>query len=187
MNGSVISMGAIINFYIEGFGYNSVQTSILGATFVIVGVFSSMIFPILISKYNWFLISLRIIAIGAFLSCIITTFSLSSGSTTASLFSIGLLGFFLIPTLSVVYSFCTELTYPVSVSLFGCILQAGASLFGTVMTYAASSLVNSPDTKQQSNNNGSLKVSGLVIICLAVSATVTIWVRQDLRRINLAN
>ena len=38
MNGSVICLGAIINFLLEGCGFNNVQISIMSATFVFVCV-----------------------------------------------------------------------------------------------------------------------------------------------------
>jgi len=75
MNGSVICLGAIINFLLEGCGFNNVQISIMSATFVFVGLLSSMVFPILIEKFHWFRRSLRIIAVGA---CFATLFCLIS-------------------------------------------------------------------------------------------------------------
>lgn len=142
MNGSYVSLGTIINFLFEPFGYTSTDTSILGATFVICGLISSIIFPILIEKYHWFLRSLKIIVIGAFISSIIVLIAVPSQKFGFAVIAIGLLGFFVIPTMSVVYAFATELTYPNSEALFGSLLQAGSGIFGTFVAYGISFLIN---------------------------------------------
>lgn len=149
----------------------------MGATFVLVGLFTSMIFPVLIEKFHWFRRSLRIIATGACAATILALICIPTGSFVASIISIGSMGAFLIPTLCVCYSFCTELTYPVSVALFGCLLQAGASIYGTLMTYLCTYIINS---------YGSLYVIILYIIFFATCSLLSICIGEDLRRINLS-
>jgi len=136
-----------------------------------------MIFPILIEKLHYFRKSLRIISVGAFVATIIAMITLPTGSMIASLLSIGLMGGFLIPTLCVIYSFSTELTYPVSVSLFGCLLQAGASVYGTLMTYLSTYIIA---------KLGSIYVVLLFVICYAICSILSFYIQEDLRRINLA-
>jgi hypothetical protein len=142
MNGSVICLGAIINFLLEGFGFNNVEVTIMSVTFIGVGLITSMIFPILIEKLHWFKISLRIIAGGACLATLFCLVTAKMENFLLSIVSIGIMGGFLIPTLCVIYSFAIELTYPVSVALFGCLLQAGASIYGTLMTYLTTWIIS---------------------------------------------
>lgn len=177
MNGSVICLGAIINFLLEGFHFNNVQISVMSATFVFVGLLSSMVFPILIEKFHWFSRSLKIIACGACLSMVLVIPAVESGNFIASTAAIGTLGGFLIPTLCVIYSFAIELTYPVSVALFGCLLQAGASIYGTLMTYLCTYIIR---------KFGSLYVVILLIIFFAICSLLSVFVKEDLRRLNLA-
>lgn len=177
MNGSVICFGAIINFLLEGFGFSNVKISIMSATFVFVGLLSSMVFPLLIEKFHWFRRSLRIIAGGGFVAIVLFTIAMASGSFVFSLITIGILGGFLIPTLCVIYSFAIELTYPVSVALFGCLLQAGASIYGTIMTYMSTYIIG---------RYGSLYCAILCVIFQGICAFLSCFVGEDLRRMNLA-
>lgn len=174
MNGSYVSLGAIINFLIEPFGFDSVDTSILGACFVLCGLISSIIFPILIEKHRWFLRSLRIIAVGAFIAILTVLIALPTHSFSFCLITIGLLGFFVIPTMSIVYAFATELTYPVSEALFGCLLQAGSGIFGTVLTYLASFIIN---------NVGAIFMVVLYAVFFAVCCVFAYFIKEDLRRL----
>lgn len=175
MNGSYTSLGTIINFLFEPFGYTSTDTAILGATFVISGLVSSIMFPILIEKYHWFLRSLKIIVIGAFISSIIVLGAVPSRNFIFAVVSIGLLGFFVIPTMSVVYAFATELTYPASEALFGSLLQAASGIFGTIVAYGISFLINT--------FGGTAALMAYVLfffICMMLAN----FIQEDLRRLN---
>lgn len=178
MNGSYTSLGTIINFLFEPFGYTSTDTSILGATFVLSGLVSSIIFPILIEKYHWFLKSLKIIVIGAFLASIIVLAAVPSRVFYFALASIGLLGFFIIPTMSVVYAFATELTYPSSEALFGSLLQAGSGIFGTIVAYVISFLIN---------NFGGLTALSTYVLFFFICMMLATFIQEDLRRLHPKN
>lgn len=148
----------------------------LGAGFVISGIISTIIFPCLIQKFQWYLRSLRIVAFGAFVSGLAVCFSLPTRSFYISLSSISLLGFFLIPALSIIYAFCTELTFPVSPCLFGCVLQGGSSIFGAIVTYAAPVVI--------SNLNSEFVISFYALMML-VCVVLSVFIKEDLRRLNL--
>ena len=48
----------------------------------------------------------------------------------------------MIPVMCVIYSFATELTYPISEALFGSVLQLGSCVFGTLIAFFASFIIN---------------------------------------------
>lgn len=177
MNGTQISLGAIINFLFESFGFSTRQTSIMGAAFVVSGLVSTMIFPMLIQKFHWFKRSLRIVVFGALTAAISTMVILPTQSFGLSIIATALLGTFLIPTLSITYAFATELTFPVSAPLFGCLLQAGCSIFGAVFTYVGPYLIN---------NLGPIYILITYTVCMVICCSLSFFIKEDLRRINAA-
>lgn len=176
MDGSYTSLGTNINFLFEPFGYSSTDTSILGALFVVTGLVSSIMFPILIDKYQWFLRSLKIITIGAFISSLIILGAIPSKVFGFALLSIASLGFFVIPTMSIVYAFATELTYPCSEALFGSLLQAGSGIFGTVVAYAITFMIN---------KFGSFSALVTYALFFFICGILSHLIKEDLRRLNL--
>ena len=178
MNGSYVSLGTIINFLFEPFGYTATETSILGAIFIVSGLISSIIFPIIIEKYHWLLLSLKLIVTGSFLSSLIVLGAIPSKIFSFASVAISLLGFFVIPTMSVVYAFATELTYPHSEALFGSLLQAGSGIFGTVVAYGISYLIN---------NLGGFAALLAYVIFFFICCVLSHFIHEDLRRLNLKN
>ena len=178
MNGSYVSLGTIINLLFEPFGYTSLDASILGAVFIVSGLIGSIIFPLVLEKYHWFLRSLKIICMGAFVSMLIILGAIPSRIFPFATVSIGLLGFFVIPTMSIVYAFATELTYPNSEALFGSLLQAGSGIFGTTVAYMNSFLVNKLGG-----------FSALLVYCVGffICCVLSNFIKEDLRRLNLKN
>lgn len=141
------------------------------------GLISTMVFPMLIQKFNWFLRSLRIVAFGALFAIICLLVVLPTHNFVLSIIGTGLLGMFLIPTLCIVYAFSTELTYPVSAPLFGCILQAGCSIFGAVFTYVGPILIT---------NLGPTYIIIAYVIFMLICSVLSLFIKEDLRRINIS-
>lgn len=175
MDGSYTSLGTNINFLFEPFGFSPTDTSIMGAIFVVAGLISSIIFPIVIEKYHWFLRCLKMIAIGSFISSIIVLIALPSRVFGFATLAIGLLGFFVIPAMSVTYAFATELTYPISEALFGSLMQAGSGIFATVVSYAITFMIN---------KFGSFFALVVYVIFFLICGILSYMVREDLRRLN---
>ena len=122
INGSATSLATIIAFLIEPFGFNSVDTSIFGVIVALSGFISSIIFPIIIQEYQWYLKSMKMMAFGCVLSQLCILLSLASRNFNLVAIAMFLFGFFNFPVMPVVYSFATEITYPISEALFGGIL-----------------------------------------------------------------
>lgn len=174
MDGSYTSLGTLINFLFEPFGFSSTETGILGATFVVAGLISSILFPILIEKYHWFLRCLKIITIGSFLSSIVVLPAVSSNVFAFATSAIGLLGFFVIPTMSVTYAFATEVTYPISEALFGSLMQAGSGLFATIVSYVITFIIN---------KLGSFYALVTYVVFFLICSMLAYLVKEDLRRL----
>ena len=107
-------LATVISPISQPFKFNSSDASIMGASFVLSGVFGSFLISIFLDKYKCFLKAIRFICFGSFISSIGIYFSLNSESLLLACINIGVLGFCLLPICSVGYSFCTELTYPIS-------------------------------------------------------------------------
>lgn len=174
MDGSYTSLGTLINFLFEPFGFSSTDTSIMGATFVVAGLISSIMFPLLIEKYHWFLRCLKVITIGSFISSIIVIGAVPSKIFAFAVLAIGLLGFFVIPTMSVTYAFATEVTYPISEALFGSLMQAGSGLFATIVSYIITIIIN---------KLGSFYALTTYVVFFLICAILAYLVKEDLRRL----
>ena len=64
LNGSMNCYVAIIALVVEPFGFNSVDSSMMGIIAVAAGYISSFIFPVVIQKYRWYRMSMRILVAG---------------------------------------------------------------------------------------------------------------------------
>ena len=96
------------------YGFSGTDASLMGVSFIISGVIGSFLISIFLDKYKCFLKSIRVICVGSFISAIGIYLTLESGNLYIVCLNIGFLGFFLLPITSVGYSFCTEITYPIS-------------------------------------------------------------------------
>lgn len=107
-------LATVISPISEPYGFDPTDASIMGACFVLSGVVGSFMISIMLDKYKCFLKSIRFICFGSLISALGIYFSLKSGKLYLVCVNIGILGFCLLPICSVGYSFCTELTYPIS-------------------------------------------------------------------------
>ena len=175
MDGSYMSLGTIMDLIFEPNGYTSTDTSILGGIFVVCGLISSIIFPIVIEKHHWFLKSLKMICYGALLSSLLVAIAIPSRIFWFAIISIGLLGFFVIPTMSIVYALATEVTYPSSEALFGSLLQAASGIVGTIISYVIAFVIRM---------FGTIYALILYSILFLVCCLLTFFITEDLRRMS---
>jgi len=121
-NGIYSAFGTIINYILDPFGYTSLDTSILGVGFILFGVTGSIIFPVLIDKYNWFVGSLKIVTVGSCLAGASFFFTLPGQNMYITMVSFTTIGFFIIPVMAITFSLALEVTYPCSEALFGAVM-----------------------------------------------------------------
>jgi cyanate permease len=107
-------LATVISPISKPFGFKSSDASIMGASFVLSGVFGSFLISVLLDKYKCFLKAVRFICFGSLISAVGIYFTLKSGNLVFACLNIGALGLCLLPICSVGYSFCTEITYPIS-------------------------------------------------------------------------
>ena len=112
----------------------------MGASFVLSGVTGSFILSILLDKYKCFLKSIRFICFGSLISAIGIYFTLKGGSLLLVCLNIGVLGFCLLPICSVGYSFCTEITYPISEPMSNGIMTFVSQVVGIIASIIATDL-----------------------------------------------
>lgn len=177
MNGSANCLAPMITFIIEPFGFNSYDSSVLGITCVLSGFLSSIVFPILIQKWQWYLKSMKIMVYGALVAQVAIMLSLVSEELNYVTMAMALFGIFNIPTICIVYTFATEVTYPVSETLFGSIYQAGSCLFSFVMSYVSLYLIDTV---------GATVVTIIFIAIYGISCVLVIFLKEDLRRLKLS-
>lgn len=141
LNGGMNCQIAVITQLVEPFGFNSVDSSLMGSTAVAAGFISSLIFPFVIQKYKWYLKSMSIMATGSLVAQICLLLTLITENRSNVLGACVILGCFNLPGMPVVYSYATETTYPAPEVLFGSILQVGSSLFSSLFSYVALFLI----------------------------------------------
>ena len=171
-------LGAIINNLASAYHFISVDASIFGAVFVVVGLVGSFAFSIYLDKHNAYLKSLRIVCFGGLFAGSLLRFSFNLGRDylIVVVINIGLFGFFLIPIIPVCYSFSVELTYPVSEAMSNGCMMLISQLFSVLGTILATKLADSQPNM----------CIYLFVTMMAVGCFGTFFIKEDLRRINLA-
>ena len=103
----------IINSITKPYGYTTGESGLVGIAFVISGLIGSFIQAILLDKHKNYLFMLRLNCFMAIVSCTIGFYGVPSGKMYILVPNISLMGFFVLPTFSIAYTFAVELTYPI--------------------------------------------------------------------------
>ena len=165
-----------MNSITEPYEYSPFDASLMGMAFVCLGVFGGIFFSILLDKYQCYLKMLRIINFGSLFTGAFTFYFLPLGNTFLFCSNMGLLGLFLLPIISIGYSFCAEVAYPVSDSLSSGIMMLTSQIYGTIVSYLATFLIE--DLKAP--------WAALSLFCVqfTLSLLLTFLMKEDLRRLN---
>ena len=95
------------------FGFNGVDNSIFGASFIFFGVVGSFVFGFLLDKYAKYKLTINVTSFTACGLIVLAFWTLQSGSVAIFSINLACIGFFVIPIIPCSYAFAVELTYPV--------------------------------------------------------------------------
>jgi MFS family permease len=124
--GCYITFGNLLDPLFGNFGYTSGQIVIIGAVFIIMGVVGSLTAGKVLDKTGKYVFLLRSITIAATTMCTVVLISLSlSFPFGLCLLFIAIMGFSLIPIVSVSYALSVELTHPISPPLANGLMVGG--------------------------------------------------------------
>ncbi|CDW79334.1 UNKNOWN [Stylonychia lemnae] len=187
--GIYTSLGAVVSSVTTPFGFNAVDNSIFGATFIFFGVVGSFFFGVMLdktAKYK-FIVCLTSTLACCFISLAFWTLQ----SENVVLFSVNLacIGFFVIPIIPTSYAFAVELTYPVPESISNGMMIMVSQIFGfslviffcfifTIIQGAISSFISSLD-----GQTGPLIVIGVFLTSCCVGALCSYFIKEELRRL----
>ena len=91
--------------------------------------------------------------------------------------NIGLAGFFIVPIMPVAFSFAVELTFPVSEAMSNGTMGLFSQVLGVLETILATKLADEdPDMCIE-----------MFLVMIAIGCVASIFIREDLRRINISN
>lgn len=176
MYGVYTSLGAIINNLVDPFGYTPVDSSIFGATLIFFGLVGSAIASYYLDKTHKYLLILRISVFGSLISSIGMMFTLPTESTLMMTVNIAVLGLFLIPIIPIGYSFSIELTHPVSEAMSNGVMVFFSQIVGTVITIIATPISGYHPERQY--------CTILFIFMVGISCVASLFIKEDLRRLN---
>ena len=177
--GVYTTLGAIINNLVEPFGYTSTDSSIFGATFILLGLVGSFVCSSMLDKTQQYLRTLKIVCWGSFIMTGFIFLSLPSHSVWLLDLNIAILGIFILPIIPVGFAFSVELTYPVSEAMSNGLMMFFSQLIGTGITFVATSVAGTQPQKQY--------CTIMFITMMGLSAFSTLFIKEDLRRLNMSN
>lgn len=139
-SGAIVAQTVISNLS-EPYGYSSSSTSVFGGAFVVAGVAMSVVFSIILDRYQsfnkvlWCIISVTALATAG------TLYTLPKGNVPLFAANMFVLGGFLLPVGPIGISYTTELAYPVSeVAATGINIMI-AQVLGVATSYGGTALI----------------------------------------------
>ena len=107
-----LALSVILDPFFESLGVDHSQVSIIGGVFVVAGVFSSLLFGLLLDKYRKYLLITRILCFGSLIVLAGCFGTFREGSIWIIGASAIVIGILIVPILPVGISFAGELTFP---------------------------------------------------------------------------
>ena len=171
-----LAMGAVLNTLVTPYGYTPAEATILGVAFVVSGIIGSVLFSYLLDLFNCYVLLLKVISISITLLVILVFYTLPSGNLLIFSLNLAILGFLIVPTTPISFSFASELTFPVSVTLTQGILLLVTQIYGTALSYLATYIIEA---------GYPLVVVGIILVQFLLSAVLSFFIKEDLRRLRL--
>jgi len=175
--GVYTTLGAIIDDISASYKYSDKEAAIFGAVFVASGVVGAFVISTFLDKYNAYLKALRLVCFGGLASGIIMKYTIAMGPEyfEYACVNIGVAGFFIVPIIPVSFGFAVELTYPVSEAMSNGTMGLVSQVLSVIVTIVATRLAD--------NDPG--YCIDLFLVMIAIGCVASIFIKEDLRRINL--
>jgi len=170
-------LGAIVNNLVAPFGYTSKDSSIFGVAFILSGLISSAVVSGYLDKTNKYLKTMKVLCFGTLICSACMLITLPSKNVWLLTINISVVGIFILPIIPTCYNFGTELTYPVSEAMTNGFMLFFSQILGTGMTFGATILSNYKPER--------MYTVILLLIMMTISCIASIFVKEDLRRLNL--
>ena len=126
VQGSFNTFGTLVSYLADAYGYNSVDSSIFGAMFVVGGIFGSAVIGVYVAKTHQYKRAEFLICFFATIFNLMAIYIMPLTNVVASSVLFFFVGFSMVPIISVSFDFGVELTYPIGESMSTGVLMNGS-------------------------------------------------------------
>ena len=171
-------LSALLSDFLTPFGFDSVQCGIFGAIYVAVGLIGAFFFSWVLDKKRKYILSLRAVVFGSVAAWSCGYKVLPQQDFKISAISFGICGFFTLSILPVGYSFGVELSHPVAQPMANGIMTLFMQTSSLIVSLVGGYLLDNYDA---------INTLTFFICLFSTAALLTLFVKEDLRRINAEN
>eukprot|EP00355_Strombidium_rassoulzadegani_P008782 CAMPEP_0168620342 /NCGR_PEP_ID=MMETSP0449_2-20121227/7084_1 /TAXON_ID=1082188 /ORGANISM="Strombidium rassoulzadegani, Strain ras09" /LENGTH=156 /DNA_ID=CAMNT_0008661337 /DNA_START=1074 /DNA_END=1540 /DNA_ORIENTATION=- len=136
----------MVDFLSNGFDYESGNSSIFGALFIVGGILGSVAFGIYVEKTLRYRAAVLGIATLSLLLNLVVYFVMPLGILWVTCCLFTLVGFSMVPILAVSFDFAVELTYPIGESYSTGVLMSASQIVGVIQIVISTFLMNKDET-----------------------------------------
>ncbi|KPI84958.1 hypothetical protein ABL78_6001 [Leptomonas seymouri] len=182
--GSVWTYASVLAQILEPFGVSAELSGIIGAVNVVVGTIVSYVVGIWVDRTRWYKYPLLICLIGSVLCCIgLMVIMLKAPAYTSTMdglcsFIYIFAGVFQNTAIPICFEFAMEISYPLSESVPGALLMAGANLCSLIMLSISSAMLGNGVAEKSACVN----VLILITCVCFVGAVLAFFPREKLHR-----
>ena len=183
--GMMNTYGTIIGILTAALGYGTEAASLFGAVFIIGGIIGSAVFGVIVEvKKNYRVVTIIICGLSS-LFAIALSFSLLSNNIVLGSIGCACAGFAMISILPVGMDFGVELTHPTPEPVSSGLLMSAGAVIGIIQTIIASESIHYFEERGKPIT-GCIVAQCSLILCGMIAFVMSIFVKEDLRRINEA-
>ena len=171
MFGINISIATMSSYLFAEFGFSTPEVAAIGGTFLVSGIFASIIVGIILDKYKCYKRMCNILTFLAVIALFCFNFSLPTQSLPLVLANAAVCGLLITPISTITLPLSVEVTFPLGETMSNGFLLSTTLLYGSILTLICSDLVPTQD----------------VIYVYCGSAVVSfgsgLFIKEDLRRL----
>ena len=145
----------------------------LGLLMIISGMFGSVVSGLILDKTRMYRLVNATLYLMSLVSMIIFALTLEWHNSLTLHLAVLLLGYFMTGYLFIGYEMSNEITWPRPESVTAGLLNMSAQIFGVILTYAGSKIVD---------NQGNLAANLFFIVSLSIGLITTLMIRTKLKR-----
>jgi predicted MFS family arabinose efflux permease len=127
------AVGTVISSLTKPYGFSIADNSVFSLVFLVAGIFNSFFLGTILDKYQNYKKLITIISFGTSVSTALFGLALFTESKVFVVFAIAVMGAFIIPIMSVTYSFAVELAYPLPEALVNGMLISCSLIWGALL------------------------------------------------------
>ena len=181
LQGGFLAFGININLLLSP-PFTEVEKSRLGSLIILVGVVTSTIAGILLNKFHKYILMVRISAIGTAILLGVSTYAFYSQDKIFIAIMLVCSAVTLIPIIPVGIDFASELTFPYEETVVTGFILMTAQAFGFLLSLAVLRVIVIDGVENPTPLYGFSLLSG----CALLAAVVSLFIREDLRRLSFS-